>query len=559
MGLQRGFVALVLGAALAAGGAAVTQPRPLSQDSLEGDWEMFMASPRRPWIFLVHLETAAPGWTGTLSMRGLPPLPLRDIRFDSGQVHFELPADLHALPFDGILAGSSITGQVADGGQPTPTRLTRVVPLPAPANRVEAWRQDLEYLSERLSDYDRSFTTGARRDLRAALARLKLELPRRNDAEVLVAVSRAVALGGNAHTRLRLDPTRQGSFVTTFPIRLWWFSDGPYVIRAAPGYRRALRCRVVAIDGHGLSEAREKVTGLFAGNAAWADYLSPLYLTSPDILYGLGLIRSAREASFTFEDSDRSRFTLPVLSEPLPRDAMADESWQELSPLVATGRPHWETALAGDPAGLPLYLRQPGQPYWFEFLPDTGTLYFQFNHSGDAAKGPTFEEFGDSLLEFAGRHPVRDVVVDLRLNSGGNLDIAKGFIQNLAGDARINRKDRLFVIVGRCTFSAGLYHAAQLKQLTHAIFVGERAGDHLDFWAEGGDIVLPNSQAVIHYSNGFHKYSSGDYPQHRPYYEELSIRDLAPDIGATLSSQDYFSGRDPALEAIRSHEAPTPR
>ncbi|PYQ10828.1 MAG: hypothetical protein DMH00_09850, partial [Acidobacteria bacterium] len=189
---------------------------------------------------------------------------------------------------------------------------------------------------------------------------------------------------------------------------------------------------------------------------------------------------------------------------------------------------------------------------WFEFLPDSGLLYFQFNRSDNAEKGPSLEEFGASLLAFAGQHPVRGVIVDLRLNSGGNLEVAKDFIRRLGDNDTINRRGRLFVVIGHCTFSAGLYHAAQLKQFTQAIFVGDTVGDALDYWAEGGEIVLPNSLAVINYSNGFHRYSGKAYPDRQPYYEELSIQRLTPDIPAPTRSKDYFSGRDPAVEAIEA-------
>jgi hypothetical protein len=542
---------LVLGAALAAAApAAVTNDAP--RKALEGDWEAVIASPKRPWIFVVHLKPAGLGWTGSMSVRGLPDLSLSEVRTESTKVHFLFPAELDSIAFDGTFIGGEIVGQVLEDGKPTPTRLTRIAALPKPANRLAAWQQDLDFLGAHLLDYDRSFSPESRKSFQRALAQLKSELPRKNDAMILVALSRAVALAGNAHTRLRLDPTRWSSFETTFPIRLWWFSDGPYVIRAAAAYRKTLRCRVVAIDGHPIAEAKEKVSALFAGNASWADYLSPIYLTSPDILYGVSLISSSKRASFTFEDQRGARFDVKVESIRLDRDAMPSESWQELSPLAPTGKPPWTAALATDRAALPLYLRHPDEPYWFEFLPETGLLYFQFNHSDDAEQGPTFDAFGASLLAFLGRHPIRAVVVDLRLNSGGNLDVAKAFMRSLSKDARVNRKGRLFVIVGRCTFSAGLYHAAQLKEFTQGIFVGEAAGDRLDYWAEGGDIVLPNSQAVIRYSNGFHRYSTVDYPGNRPYYEELGIHDLAPDISAPTSSNDYFSSRDPALEAIKA-------
>ncbi len=56
------------------------------------------------------------------------------------------------------------------------------------------------------------------------------------------------------------------------------------------------------------------------------------------------------------------------------------------------------------------------------------------------------------------------------------------------------------------------------KQWGAAIFVGESVGDDLDFWAEGGDLVLPNSRLTLRYSNGFHKYSTADYPSLKPYF-----------------------------------------
>ena len=549
MRLLEGGALLVLGALLTAGAL----PAPASDPSgraCAGDWETVIASPQRPWIFLVHLRPAGGAWSGTMSAHGLPDFALHDVRVDSSRVHFVFPPELDSLVFDGALGGDGIVGAVSGAWPTTPTRLTRVVPLPKPANRLEAWRQDLDFAAAHLSKYDRSFTPRTRGEFQAALLELKLDLPRRNDAEILVALSRAVALSGNAHTRLRLDPTRQGSFATEFPIRIWWFSDGPYVLKAAPEYRRALRCRVIAIDGHELSEARNKVAIMFAGNASWGDYLSPIYLTSPDVLLGLGLIRSRGRAKFTFEDAGGSRFNLWIRSMQVDRSTMADESWQELSPLMVTGKPPLESALAADPDSLPLYLRHPRQPYWFEFRAVSGLLYFQLNRSTNADVGPSFREFGDSLVAFAAQHPVQAMVVDLRLDSGGDLNVAQAFMKSLGANEEINRRGRLFVITGHCTFSAGLYHAAQLKQFTQAIFVGESVGDRLDFWAEGGELVLPNSQAVIGYSNGFHRYSIADYPEYRPYYEKLNIPSLEPDVSAPISSQDYFTGRDPALEAI---------
>lgn len=92
-----------------------------------------------------------------------------------------------------------------------------------------------------------------------------------------------------------------------------------------------------------------------------------------------------------------------------------------------------------------------------------------------------------------------------------------------------------------------------MKQFTEVILVGEPVGDKLDTWSEGGNIILPNSQLTVHFTNGFHGYSTIEYPEFKPYFQDLTVSDLEPDILVRLSSDDYFSGHDPALESILSY------
>src|SRR5262245_31037963 len=217
--------------------------------SLEGDWETVIQSPRRPWAFVTHFTHTRNGWVGAMTFPGYPDFPLSEVRAETTSVHCRFPPELDSVVFDGTLAGEAISGRVVEGGEPVATRLTRSIELPPPANRLEAWRQDLDFAVTHLCEYDRSFSAEARVAFLRAIGALNLELPRRDDDQILTALSRAVALSGNAHTRMHLDPTSQGNFSTEFPIRIWWFHDGPCVIKAARAYRGALRCRVVAIDG----------------------------------------------------------------------------------------------------------------------------------------------------------------------------------------------------------------------------------------------------------------------------------------------------------------------
>jgi len=113
----------------------------------------------------------------------------------------------------------------------------------------------------------------------------------------------------------------------------------------------------------------------------------------------------------------------------------------------------------------------------------------------------------------------------------------------------------VYVITGRATFSAGLFHALQLRQEVNAILVGEPVGDELDFWSEGGNVLTPNSRLSLHYADRFHSMSSVARPEFRQYLvtdTDLSITKAMPDILVRMSARDYFAGRDPALQAVRS-------
>ena len=133
---------------------------------------------------------------------------------------------------------------------------------------------------------------------------------------------------------------------------------------------------------------------------------------------------------------------------------------------------------------------------------------------------------------------------------------AADFMEKLVALEKKSKIGRLYVITGRATFSAGISHAAYLKQYSNATFVGEPIGDELDTWSEGGNIVLPNSGLTVHFTNGFHSLSAVEHPECERYkWSDLDLTDLTPDILVRTSSEDYLSGRDPVLEAILAAES----
>lgn len=537
---------LLFVAALIASGSAWTS------DALVGEWDGFIESPERPIHINVGFRRVEGAWSGTMNLLGRRGLTLEGVSFEPPRVQFQVQINGDRITFEGKLAGEQISGTARVGTEAFPFWLERALALPPPANRAEAWQQDLDVALEKFLRYDRSFTPEDRGQFCRVIAGLKASVAKRSDPEIIVLLARAVALSGNAHTRLYLLHNR--TELRRFPIRVWWFADGLYVVKATPEHRALLGCRVQRIGGHDVKQLKEKVTELFAGNDSWKTYMSVYFLTSPEILYGLGVIADMEHVNVEAICNGQS-VTGRLLPLPLKRKDRPTEAWWDLSPFAPDEDQAWASALDPDPPGLPLYLRRPHQYYWFDYLEERGVVYFQYNRSQNMPAGERFTEFSARLLQFLAGHPVRALVVDLRFNTGGDNGIARQFFRGLGKNEKINQRGRLFVITGRATFSAGITHAAELKQFTDAILVGEPVGDVLDFWAEGGNLTLPHSKLTLHFSNGYHNYSRNERPEFQPYFQNLDIDTLKPDILIQLSSQDYFAGHDPALAAILTYPA----
>lgn len=432
------------------------------------------------------------------------------------------------------------TGSASSPAETTRRRLT-------PAQ----WREDLQFAVDTFLERDRSFSAEARQRFRDAVANLQRTVEGKSDEQIIVELAKAVALSGNAHTRLYV--LRNRSELRRYPIRVWWFADGLYVVRATPEHSELLGAKILRIGGRTVEQVKQAVDPLFAGNAPWLDYMSAYTMTSPEVLIGLGLTAAdgRTEIEFKGRRGRRERRRLEPL--PLRRSDQPTESWWDLCPTRPRDDGAWASALSLDAARLPTYLLNTERQYWSQHFAAERLFYIQFNRAGNAPGGEPFAEFGKRVLDELQTAAVNKLVVDMRFNTGGNLDVAKPFMERLASFVK-ERKIKTYVITGRATFSAGLFHALQLRQHADAILVGEPVGDELDFWAEGGNVVMPNSKLTLHYADRFHSYSPVERPelkQHLVTVSDLSIKNASPDIVVKMSARDYFAGRDPALEAVK--------
>lgn len=407
----------------------------------------------------------------------------------------------------------------------TATAPTASASSPSPAatvDRVSGWRSDLGLLVPGMDRLHPDLTHGTTVEaLNAAVDELAAEVPNATDDELMVGVERIVAMvsadGCDGHTGAFVWGT--GTYpVDSLPFRLWLFEDEVVIVDALPPYEDLIDTRIDTVEGRPIREVLAALDPLIPrDNAQTVRLVTPRFLLIPQVLRGLGIAGDGPVAL---------GLTLPTgvedvrLIEPVP---MAEYN--------AWAGPYG-LHLPEDPDVL--YLSDIEDDLWWRVLPDTRTLYVQYNRV-ERQTGAVLDELGAAL----GDPAIERVVLDIRHNYGGELsalDAVEELFEAVAGDL----PGQLFVITGRNTFSAGSLLVARLEADTDATFVGEPMGGCPTLWGDSMDLELPYSGIDVSVATELSVGVDRDDPRDN----------IEPDQIATLTREDWRDGIDPALELI---------
>jgi hypothetical protein len=249
------------------------------------------------------------------------------------------------------------------------------------------------------------------------------------------------------------------------------------------------------------------------------------------LLHALGLIPEPRQVQLTILDHDGQTRTATLVTDP---SQPTPKLW-DTRPCPAGWRYFPQTL----PTPLPLYLKNMDANYWFEYLPEDRVVYFQFNRVRDAQE-EALVDFCDRLFRFIEDSVVEKLVIDMRWNNGGNTFLEMPLLHHLIGCRTINRRGKLFVIIGRRTFSAAQNGATLIERHTDAIFVGEPTGASPNFVGEDIPFQLPYSKLWANVSD---LYWQSSWPMDYRTW-------IAPHIYTPPTFAAYRENRDPAMEAI---------
>lgn len=408
---------------------------------------------------------------------------------------------------------------------------------------------DAAYL-QAFPDLDRAYSPASRAKAKQLAAQLAREAAALTHEQFVLRAAEITALADNAHTTIGEDALRKGT--PRLPIRTFLFADGLYVLRATTGQSDLLGARIDAIDGRPIGVVLRSLERYLPGLPERKRLQLIPILESPALLQAAGIGHARDRLSVAGVLASGQRFERTIAAEQRDRSAWVSNSVRLLFPSISDA-PMRSFLRPG--ASAPVYLRSAGSLFAAHALPNRG-LYLGLTHNRDGDDEPIAPFLDRALVRVRTERPAF-VVVDMRMNGGGDYTTTYEFARSLPAAAA---GAPVYVLTSPWTFSAAITTVAALK--THGgsqvTLVGEAVGDRLDFWAEGGTMVLPNSGIQLYYTAGRHNYRGPCTDRAICFwlneFYPVRVSTLTPDIAAPLTFAAYRAGIDPGLEAILARE-----
>jgi len=387
--------------------------------------------------------------------------------------------------------------------------------------REQAWAGDLNYLQKRIREMHYALDEAiAEDDFNSLFDELTSSIITLSDEQIVVEIMKIMGSLGSGHNFIIPTSPKVGA-LKKLPVQFYQFNDGMFIVDAQEGFEQWIGYQVESIGNMPIEKALEKTNVVNArDNAMQTLWQGPYFLAMPDVMKGLGII----------EDENRVILTLRENTGKTEKVTLQPINWN------FTGFPRIPPLKNGSQ---PLYLSKMNDIFWYESISEDHAIYIQFN----SVQNKDEQSLDDFTLEIKNQivqKKTQFLILDLRHNSGGNGAIRNHMLKLLVQFEANNPEGKIFVLMGRRTYSAAQNLLTEISKLTNAILVGEPSSSKPSSIGEAGWFQLPYSGLLGIISSQYHKSSEAE-----------DFRNwIAPHIPVTLSSTDYFAGNDKALEII---------
>lgn len=375
------------------------------------------------------------------------------------------------------------------------------------------WQRDIEQVRNELPELHNNFFYAKNEvEFNTRLDDLQHNAGAMDTYSIVMELARIVGTAKDAHTAVMLPQNYR------LPFDCYPFSEGLYITATNSESKYLLHSKILKIGKCETATIYKRMTEIIPHeNMQFVLSSLPNFVICADILYGTGIITNPEEIVITVETNEGKIMQHTI--KPLKYE-------------------HYQTFKSSSHS-IPLYMQNRDKFYWSSF--GDGVLYINYNKCREM-EGLRVSDFSESLkAEISSNKEIKRIIIDFRNNSGGNSELFKPFLVWLSRNQNVNQRGKLFVIVGRDTFSSASLNVYYLKFNTNAIFIGEPTGAKPNHFGEVQYLELESSGLMIRYSTKYYELIEDDNQQ-----------SFIPDVECEVSFKDYIRGIDRFMAVIRS-------
>lgn len=384
------------------------------------------------------------------------------------------------------------------------------LPLNGWCDRGKNWVNDLDsFYNELRLNHINPFSNITEQEFQNKISNLKKDVENKSDAKIIFELMTLTREIGDGHTAVHFHHDTE---LKKFPIEVYDDSGVWRVIGVTEEYKMILGSQLTHIEQHNIKELKDSLSKVvqFVENENSLQQRVPQYIRYSEILVELGLITDSESATFTFFNG----------SEKTVIELQSQSSEGDLLRYKIT-KPKLEKIKDAGVDGL-----------WYGKIPNSKAIYVKFGQY------PSFEQmdkFGQDILTYVNKNKVKQLILDLRGNWGGDFYVGLwlAYYLNLADG--IDWLNGVYTLVDKDTFSAATINATQFKHLLNAKIVGEPTGSNPNGVQDMGTFKLPHSGLMISYSKRLFRL------QGKPN------EPLVPDVEVNYSWESYIAGEDNIL------------
>jgi hypothetical protein len=384
---------------------------------------------------------------------------------------------------------------------------------------IESWTKDIDFYKTSLEqNHIDLYNTISKIEFEKEIQQIKSALNKKSDIEVIIDIMRLTRKIGDGHTAFSL----RGVETHLFPIEIYKVNGQWRVIKTTNNHKNLLGKILTNIDGKSINDIAKEVSkaAQYVENEQSEIIRTGTYLMISDLLFGLKLTKNEFKADFTFLDDTSKDSTTISLIAINNKDYYSKTDFESFNIDI----PEIQKPIDSKHDYL-----------WFSPIKNTTGIYIKFESY------PSFEEmekFGESALNYINNNHVKQIVIDLRNNGGGDFFVGTMLAYSLNIADSIDWKSGVYVLTDKVTFSAATSNASQFRQILNAKIVGEPTGSNPTGYQDMGLFTLPNSGMTVTYSKRLFR------------FQDKVTQGVQPDVLIEYDWKSYSKGIDNMMEWV---------